>query len=405
MRTARFRSLLAALLAAWLMASFASTARAADDALLARIDASLESAGKFLVAQQTPGGAWKSGVYGPFKDGPSLSPQVLASLCAIPGAEKNDAEAIRRGREYLRTLVHSQRKTEASRPFSIYTAALCLRLTAAAGPGEKLADDREFWLRFIRNEQLNAASLWAPSDPSFGGWSYAIGPPLKPGPGHTGNGLAFGNISATAYALAALRVARFEDQATFSAASAFVERCQNYSDDSANADPAFDDGGFFFTPDSPAWNKAGPAGADRTGRTRFHSYGAATADGLKALRDAGLPPDHPRAVAARHWLESHFDPASNPGTFEPDRKVLQNATFFYYAASVSRALSQSGDAEWKTPTGTRKWAEELASELMRRQRGDGSWANEFTDSKEDDPLIATPHAISALGACLAALAR
>jgi hypothetical protein len=36
---------------------------------------------------------------------------------------------------------------------------------------------------------------------------------------------------------------------------------------------------------------------------------------------------------------------------------------------------------------------------MIRQRPDGSWANRFTDGKEDDPLIATPLALLALVNC------
>jgi hypothetical protein len=140
------------------------------------------------------------------------------------------------------------------------------------------------------------------------------------------------------------------------------------------------------------------------GRTRFHSYGAATADGLRALRAAGAPPAEPKVIAARHWLESHFDAKTNPGTFEPDRKVLQNATFFYYAASVARALAPSGK-EFNTGGRAVPWAPELSSELLARQRPDGSWVNAFTDSKEDDPLVATSAAITSLIACRQAIGQ
>ena len=46
----------------------------------------------------------------------------------------------------------------------------------------------------------------------------------------------------------------------------------------------------------------------------------------------------------------------------------------------------------------------LASELMARQREDGSWKNRFTDGKEDDPLVAMPFAMEALAACRIAIA-
>ena len=45
------------------------------------------------------------------------------------------------------------------------------------------------------------------------------------------------------------------------------------------------------------------------------------------------------------------------------------------------------------------WAEDLAEELLRRQRKDGSWANHHSFVKEDDPLIATMLAAAALANC------
>src|SRR5205807_5753523 len=64
-------------------------------------------------------------------------------------------------------------------------------------------------------------------------------------------------------------------------AGVFVRRCQNWADNCELRDSRFDDGGFFFLPDDPTRNKAGEAGTDRTGRTRFVSYGSTTADGLR----------------------------------------------------------------------------------------------------------------------------
>jgi hypothetical protein len=71
----------------------------------------------------------------------------------------------------------------------------------------------------------------------------------------------------------------------------------------------------FFSPTDPVWNKAGMAGTDRSGRLRYHSYGSATADGLRALFRCGLPPEHRRVVAARSWLERHFSVGSSPASY------------------------------------------------------------------------------------------
>src|SRR5262249_20896450 len=226
------------------------------------------------------------------------------------------------------------------------------------------------------------------------------------------------DLSSTLFAVGALRIAEVaaEDPAVRKALT-FVERCQNVATDDRSGDPRFDDGGVFFSTThplrhkarraatDPMRNKAGVAGTDRSGRTRFHSYGSATADGLRALLRCGLAKDHPRVVAARRWLESHFSAASHPGTFEPAREADREANYFYYAWSVAHAFRALGIAEIETDGRRVAWAEALASELIHRQRDDGTWSTRFTASKEDDPLVASPFAAGALANCRTVLAR
>ena len=64
-----------------------------------------------------------------------------------------------------------------------------------------------------------------------------------------------------------------------------------------------------------------------------------------------------------------------------------------------------GVEEIHSKDGTVNWARELAEELLRRQRPDGSWSNHYTDAMEDDPLIATPFAAAALAICSRVLVR
>src|SRR5207245_5462282 len=119
------------------------------------------------------------------------------------------------------------------------------------------------------------------------------------------------NLSATVAALGALRATGMADNhAAVRKALLFCERCQNFGDE-----PAFDDGGFFFIYDDGVRNKAGVAGSDKRGRERYASYGSATADGLRALLLCGLPSEHPRVRAARHWLVTHFIATIHPGPY------------------------------------------------------------------------------------------
>lgn len=45
------------------------------------------------------------------------------------------------------------------------------------------------------------------------------------------------------------------------------------------------------------------------------------------------------------------------------------------------------------------WAEKLSAALRKRQREDGSWANRVELVRENDPVLATAHAVSALAHC------
>jgi len=379
--------------------------RPADSDLALRIDSSLDAAARFLLARQSEDGAWRSRCYGPLKDGPSLTPQILAGLRLSSLSDQKRLESIRRGRAYLSSLVNDDGRIEAALRFPIYTAAVASRVAALDSSDRHGLREQCAWIECLRAGQLNGALGWSESDACFGGWGYSVSPPRKPERGQSRNPPASSNVSATVFCLDALRGAgNRSDNPACVAALTFVERCQNFSEDLTASDTAFNDGGFFFTPGDGAWNKAGPAGIDSSGNARFHSYGAPTADGLRALLDCGLPPDHPRVLAARHWLESHFDATKVPGSFEPDREVLRNASYYYYAASLSQALQRLGIKTVRSQGGSVEWATVLTREILQRQKADGSWANEFTDAKEDDPLVATPQAMMALHACRQQLA-
>jgi hypothetical protein len=134
-----------------------------------------------------------------------------------------------------------------------------------------------------------------------------------------------------------------------------------------------DDGGFIFSTVIPGLNKAG---ADDGG---LRSYGTTTADGLLALRAAGLPDSHPRVSAAVRWLQRHHSPDRVPGfgDGEPTRDSWSTGLRFYYAAAVSEALPG-------------------AAIVLPPQGEDGSFRNANNRVKEDDPLIATAFAIHVL---------
>lgn len=373
---------------------------AREPTLEERIDAALERAGAFLRAAQDADGAWRSGVYGNLRSGAALTATVTKALLFSPAAGSEQAAAA--GVDWL---VAAAPGGEGAAPlgYPVYTSALAVMAlsqpAALARPGAAAA--RDAWLELLLDHQLDEELGWTPEDAAHGGWGYSLSPPRRPADvtgGETrGASPAFdADLSSTVFALGALSLAgRGPDDPAVLSARGFVERCHNFD----RGDPRFDDGGFCFTPTGEHQNKAGVAGVDAAGRVRYRSYGAMTADGVRALLRCGLAPDHPRVVAAADWLRLHFEAARHPGRYEPAREVEREASYYYWCWSSAHAFRALGLRRWEGPDGSVDWTEALASELLRRQRPDGSWTNGFTMVKEDDPLVATPLAAAALGLC------
>lgn len=371
------------------------------DRLAAQIDQSRARARQYLLAHQSPDGAWRSDVYGFFKDGPSLSPHVLLALLD----DRNNwprSKQIVSGVDYLEALVSADGKLpqDLELIYPVYTAAEAIQCLVTLSPAPARRKTLDGWLHLLLGHQLIEPRGWQPTDLEYGGWGYAQQPPIRKPAGAFRGPWDWSNLSATLDALGALRAAgdASEFKRVSSPALLFVQRCQNYRDPEMTGDGSPLDGGFFFTPSAAFRNKAGSE-TDPQGRERFHSYGSMTCDGIQALLACGLPRDHPRVIAARRWLEANFTVAHNPGKFIAANEDLRDATYYYYARSLARALARLGDREIRTGDGKIDWAAALATELMKRQRPDGSWSNTYTDGKEDDPLVATPLALTALSVC------
>jgi hypothetical protein len=373
--------------------------RAPADDLGGRADRALAAAMHALVRAQSPDGAWRSPTYGVFRDGLTLTPSVLKAVAYGPDVA-GAGSARRRGAAYLAERVRSDGSIDSGAfglTYPVYTASAAVivlsRIEVAGG-----SHARDAWLADLRRRQLAEDLGWHPGDAAYGAWGYAIEPPAKP-QGNAGDTKPIdADLSSTLFAVGALRIAGVgPSEPSICKALAFLERCQNLPIGGHPPDPAFDDGGFFFSPTDPVRNKAGAAGKDRHGQVRFHSYGSTTADGLRALLRCGLAPEHPRVVAARQWLEQHFSATSNPGVFEPLREDERDSTYYYYAWSVAHAFRALGLRKLRNEGHDVDWAAILSEELLRRQRSDGTWANKFTAAKEDDPLIATSFATAALG--------
>lgn len=368
-----------------------------------KIDAALVRAADFLISKQSPDGSWRSGVHGSFRDGVGLTPLVCSTLFFLDTPDGRNRLATRRGIDWLLGFIDDRGKLVrdfAHPSFPVYSlsgASWCVTLD---GRDERRNRAERAFLNALLSRQLNEANGWTRDDTDFGGWGYFFNTPKKPDDPRLRHPLLRSNLSATVFAIGAMKHAKHDlGGKAWDDALRFVLRCQNFSDDEARRDPDFDDGGFVFSPDDAAGNKPGIAGVDRFGRTRLRSYGSMTADGLRALIQCGLETTHPRVRAAVGWIALNWDATTNPGRFENDRVVLRDASYYYWCWSVSHALFRAGVTTLDTPRGKVAWAESLADALLERQREDGSWKNDNSEGREDDPLVATAFAAAALRVC------
>ncbi|WP_439624208.1 prenyltransferase/squalene oxidase repeat-containing protein [Gemmata sp.] len=377
-----------------------------------------------LLSKQSGDGAWRSDVYATFKDGTALTPFAVVALQEAhdAGARTPAVEAaITKGVAWLAKL---SRKDGTIDPgpdgldYPLYTAALAIKAYSHPTAHNFLVA-RDGWVKYLKERQLTEALGWKPNEKPYGGWGYCRVLPKKPEPNAIAPALIESNLSATLFALDALKTAGELDDATAKAAVLFVRRCHNYWPFVTLQIKGID-GGFHFIYDDPTRNKAGivpfrdappglkldmkhafrpePAVEPEPGPSHtFNSYGSATADGVRALAicDRGAGDDPLRPLVARWWLEQHFRADTHPGTYVKAHEPNREAVYFYYAASAAKAFR---DLKLALPDG-RSWADELSRELVLRQKPDGSWVNAVELVRENDPLVATCSAVSALATC------
>ncbi len=372
------------MLTVWLILLTTLTGGCASS-LTSQISRSISHATDYLADRQSRDGAWRSDVYKDMEDGVSLTPTVCKAL-VFGGTNQRARKSAELGLQYVITLADTS-GSKVPTAYPVYDGAAAVLLLTRAGQGQSPAC--KSFLRLLRQHQLGPEAGWAPQDPQFGGWGYSNAIPYKPKRMELWNSANDSNLSSTLFALGALRTTAPRDDPAIQAAGEFVLRCQNYD----SGDLAFDDGGFFASPTFGPLNKAGGAGTDRLGRTRYVSYGSATADGLRCLLRAGYPPHHPRVASARAWLEKNFSAGEMPGKFPNELEIERDSLYYYWCWSLAHAMN---DFEQAGGLSRINWAEPMARELLSRQLDSGCWKNQASASREDDPLVATPFAMAAL---------
>ena len=345
---------------------FLLTAAGAAACSWKRERSSLTRAAHYLWAQQAADGGFHSATYGLLRSGQSLTPFVLGALLRVPEATAPaPAGAVDRAIAFIRrhtSVDGAVGLAGGDADYPNYATALAVDALVAAERGLPAGAQRAkagSWTADIapmvaqlRSQQFSEANGWTPEHPAYGGWGMGGAIRRPPDAGHV-------DLSMTRFVLEALRASGVDgSDPAMTRARVFLERSQNH------------DGGFFFSPVTPALNKAGRSAE------RFVSYGTTTADGVLALRASGVPDSDDRMATGMAWLDRNHQSDRVPGFDEGESLQASWSTGlrFYYAAAIARARPQQ-------------------RVRLPEQADDGSFRNANGCVKEDDPLIATTFAI------------
>ncbi|HWZ29852.1 MAG TPA: prenyltransferase/squalene oxidase repeat-containing protein [Bryobacteraceae bacterium] len=304
----------------------------------------VRKAAQYLWAQQAEDGGWHSRAYGLLRSGQSLTPFVLDALLDLPD---RSAEAVDRAVAFIKRNINSEGSLgmmdSAAVDYPNYATGLAIRALVRAK-----ASGLEPMVSCLRAQQFTEDGGWRRDDPPYGAWGMGGVRLTPPNAGHV-------DLAMTRYVLEGLAAAGVPaSDPAMQKALVYLERCQN------------PDGGFYFSTVNPEINKAG----------EHRSYGTTTADGVLALRAAGVPENDVRITSAKKWLRDHHLIDRVPG-FEGPREEWSLGLRFYYAAAVARAVPG-------------------LAVLLPPQRPDGSFHNSSNLVKEDDSLIATAFAVRVL---------
>ena len=348
------------------------TGIAAADKPLSTADAyskSVDRAIDFLRAAQGSDGSFAAHA------GPGVTAVVTAAI--LRNGRSPDDPLAAKSLKYLQGFVQPDGavslKESMFRNYETSLALMCFAEANRGGRYDKLIKNAE---KFLKANQWTVAQGQDKSSAAYGGAGY--GKHLRP------------DLSNTQFLIDALKAAGAgpNDEA-MKKALIFVSRCQNLeSADNTLPYPAKNpDGGFYYTPAAGGESQAG-----KTPNGGLRSYGSMTYAGLKSMIYAGVGPNDPRVKAATKWIQMHYDLTANPG--------MGNSGLYYYYQTAAKSLDAAGIKELTDADGKKHdWRRELAAELVKRQRPDGSWINSDKRWMEREPALVTGYALLALSYC------
>ncbi|ADG67833.1 hypothetical protein Plim_2003 [Planctopirus limnophila DSM 3776] len=346
---------------------------------------------RWLLNQQQADGGWHSEVYGVMQGGVGQTALTLDLLTRSEGVEGVIPPiAIRRGIDFLTKHVDEMGLVQGpgrAADYPVHATALLLRALSRTHAVENSDLSRQLTAALQASQRIEAQG-WIQSDPDFGGWGALNdrAPQIDTTSERSHREGSPSNTSVTRMVLMALAAADGLTTDITRDAETFLGRCR-VNDPLQRGVTVY-----FFTPDPiNTLNKRGfEISADQLPQAR--PYPTATWDGLMARKiclQKQFPELHRPTVEPGCAKPLPFSTVNEGESFKsPDG----DAGLDYYEASQWAELrvvipSIIDSAEW----------DELIRRVLDRQRADGRWENDQREMREDDPLIATPFALMALG--------
>ncbi len=373
----------AAIACAALLAAFSSHGRAqsskdkpAVDA--ARWNAVVDRAVTFLKSSQDANGGWST------DKSPGVTGVALTGLLRTGKVTPNDPVAAR-ALKYIEGLVNPKAKHIAGKDPRVqlqnYVTSINVMALSAARRADKYEKVIGDAVAFLKKLQWDEGEGKGPKDDFYGGAGYDS----KSRP----------DLSNTQFFLDALKEAGVSpDDPALKKAIVFVSRCQNLKGEHNDQPWAskINDGSFIYTAATggvtKVEDKAGPDGS-------LPGYGSMTYAGIKSLIYCGVSKDDPRVKKAYEWIRKNYTVDGNAGM--PGAR--KDWGLYYYYHTMAKCLDALGldyvtDAKGKQ----HNWRADILDALARRQRPDGSWANNG-HWMEGDPNLVTGYALMALSYC------
>ena len=340
-----------------------------------RARATLRRGAKWLWGQQEADGSFRSRVYADLAGGEVCTPFVLDALFRIP---RNDFPLPKGsaglGLECL--LRHMDRRGAvgvlSEKPlYSARATAYTLKAFAALRPPgwRSHLSPTVTWLESLQVQPNEVEQ----GHPALGG--FIEGNPRVP----RKEQILLVDLGRCRVILEALaELGRTVEDRSLSQAKPFVEVCKT------------GDAGFLYCPVTERLNKG-----VRTKSGAIAGYGTATADGILSMAALGQRLGEQAVDEAMLFLQRYHRVDRAPGIDRGRLRTYAEGLKGYYRAASAECFARFG--------GTKTWREDLIAALDEEQSASGRWFNRNRIQREDDPLIATAHAIRALSAVLSAI--